>query len=145
MSINLILKLWLTTTNCWDSLINILHPIGRLAKLAPCRNRLWRRKGRQPKVWLFINVVLPHQKPKRVRPPVRPLAATPASKRTRWPRTLWTSWKTSRSLDGRSISSAEPSLSICQAKRSYMTLSVALIIQKLTVVFFWSDRCCVSF
>lgn len=57
------------------------------------------------------------QKPKRAGWPVHPLTVLPALRRTRCPRTLWTSWKTSINLDGKSISNAEHSSSTCRARR----------------------------
>lgn len=68
-----------------------------------------------------------HQTLKRGRAPVRPSAATPASKRTRCPGTLWTSWKTSRNPAGRSTSSLEPSSWTCPARRSVVLCAIIII------------------
>lgn len=76
------------------------------------------------------------QRPQRDGPPVRPSVATPALKQTRWPRTLWNSWRTSRNLAGRSTNTAELSSWTCQARRS-----VGLDRNHLLIVWRKGDEC----
>lgn len=145
MSINLILKLWLTTTNCWDSLINILHLVWSSGKVGSMQKQIVEEEWQVAKSMAFYKCGSSSSEAQEGKTPSPSISRHPSFETDQVTKDFMEFLKNLQK-PGREIHKQCRAFIVNMSSKKVLNdIKCSLNNTKVNShVFFWSDQCCVS-